>query len=268
MSLIKETDYNGVKIAKFGKYNLADNSTVMVFLLDDILIDTGPPNQRKEILQWAGEKRIGKVLLTHHHEDHSGNAWGMKERLRLPVFMHETGVPLLEKKLALRLYQKIFWGIPKPVKTDPFPEEIRSESGYRLVPIYTPGHAPDHVCFLEPDRKWLFTGDLFLASKAKLFRADEELKGEMDSLKTILEYDFHTLFCAHKGVVENGREKLQAKLDYFIGLVENVKQLDSEGKSVREIALELMGKDGLPGFVTMKHLSSDNLVRECLKIKG
>ena len=42
--------------------------------------------------------------------------------------------------------------------------------GVRLEVVETPGHSPDHVCFFERARGWLFTGDLFLAERQRYLR--------------------------------------------------------------------------------------------------
>lgn len=35
---------------------------------------------------------------------------------------------------------------------------------YRFAVLHTPGHSNDHICLLEPDEGWLFSGDLFLSA--------------------------------------------------------------------------------------------------------
>ena len=38
--------------------------------------------------------------------------------------------------------------------------------GRRLSVLHTPGHSPGHVCFWEPERGYLFSGDLVYAGGA------------------------------------------------------------------------------------------------------
>ncbi len=41
------------------------------------------------------------------------------------------------------------------------------------IAVHAPGHSPDMTCYLEAERGWLFTGDLYITSKPCFFRADE-----------------------------------------------------------------------------------------------
>ncbi len=268
MALIKKISHHDVEGVRFGKYNLADNSTVVMYKLGDTIIDSGPPNQWKEVKRYLSETGLKKVALTHHHEDHSGNSARISHHFKTPVYIHGSGIEPIKNGFSLKLYQKIFWGRPKKFTPEIMPEEIYTDDGHTLKPIHTPGHSPDHVCFLEPGKKWLFTGDLFLATRPKLFRADEELSGEIDSLRTILTYDFKTIFCAHKGVVENGYEALQKKLGYFLDLVNQVNEMHLKGESIKEITERLFGKKDSAGIISFKHICYENLVKECLKVNN
>ncbi len=267
MALIKKINYQDVESVRFGKYNLADNSTVIVYRLGNTVIDSGPANQWKEVKAYLSKTDFKQVVLTHHHEDHSGNSARIANHFNVPVLCHEDSIEPIKKGFPLKLYQKIFWGRPKKVTPQLMPETINTGDGHSLKPIHTPGHSPDHVCFLEPEKKWLFTGDLFLATRPKLFRADEELAGEIESLRTILTYDFKTIFCAHKGVVENGYEALQQKLAYFIDLIGKIKKMHLKGETAKEITHELFGKKDTAGMISFRHICYENLVKECLKVE-
>lgn len=268
MAIIKIINHGDVDGVRFGKYNLADNSTVIIYKLGDTIIDSGPPNQWKEIKKYLLKTDFKKVVLTHHHEDHSGNSARISGFFNIPVYIHESGIQPVKKGFPIKLYQKIFWGKPKKFTPEKLPEEITTGDSHMLKPIYTPGHSFDHVCFLEPEKKWLFTGDLFLAKRPKLFRADEDLQGEIESLKVILKYDFTTIFCAHKGIVKDGYNQIQAKLEYFTELVGQVKEMHSKGISVKAITHKLFGKKDSVGMISFKHICNENIVTECLKIKN
>ncbi|VFQ46525.1 MBL fold metallo-hydrolase [Desulfoluna butyratoxydans] len=264
MSVIRTFTHDSVTGVKVGKYNLADNSTVHMFCLGETVIDTGPPNDQKAVARFFKGRPVRQILLTHHHEDHSGNAAFLSRMTGAPVYAHPAGFDLLREGFSIRMYQKVFWGSTPRVSPEPLAKAVATDGGHTLVPIHTPGHSPDHVCFWEPDRKWLFTGDLFLAPRVRMFRADEDLTGHLKSLKAVLDYDVETLFCAHKGVVADGHRMLEKKLTYYLELIHKVRGLHDEGHSPTEITRTLFGKKGLVGYISCNHMSSENLVRQCL----
>ena len=266
MALCKRMDYDEVEGARFGRFNLADNSTAIVYRIGDTIIDTGPPNQWAAVKNYLSEKPIRQVILTHHHEDHSGNAAPISRRFQVPVYIDTKGIRPVSSGFPLKPYQRFFWGRPRPFTPQTMPETIRTGRGHTLVPISTPGHAPDHVCLLEPDRKWLFSGDLFLATRPKLFRADEDLEGEIQSLMKIAACDFNILFCAHKGVVQNGRDRIREKRDYFVELVDTVKKMHAQGQSVKDITRQVFGRKNFIGKISFNHICSENLIRQCLAV--
>ncbi len=55
MSLIKKINYKEVESARFGKYNLADNSTTLIYRFGNTVIDTGPPNQWKAVKNYLSK---------------------------------------------------------------------------------------------------------------------------------------------------------------------------------------------------------------------
>ena len=268
MAIFKTFTHEEVTGTHVGKYNLASNSKVHFYQLGDTLIDTGPPNDRGTVVAHLKPQPISQILLTHHHEDHSGNVKALSEALSVPAFIHPQGIDVMRQGFPLRLYQKIFWGTAPPCELSPLPETIATSTGHTLVPIHTPGHCPDHVCFLEPEKKWLFSGDFYLATKVKMFRADEDLKGHLKSLRKILTYDFDTLFCGHQGVVPDAKARMETKLSYFTELIAKVQERNERGVPEKRIALELLGKNGIAGLVSFNHMSCINLVRQCLAINN
>jgi glyoxylase-like metal-dependent hydrolase (beta-lactamase superfamily II) len=148
------------------------------------------------------------------------------------------------------------------------PEEVVLENDLTLRAVHTPGHSPDMTCYLEPDRGWLFSGDLYISSKPRFLRADENVDDQIESLRRVLELEFDTVFCAHRGVVRDGHNGIKAKLDYLISLREEVRQLYAEGRSVSEITKTLLGGAGFLSLITLYHFSKRNLVRGCLRGVG
>ena len=51
----------------------------------------------------------------------------------------------------------MFHGVPQRILRD---GDWLDLGGRSIQVIHTPGHSPGHCCFYEPERNWLYTGDL------------------------------------------------------------------------------------------------------------
>ena len=120
------------------------------------------------------------------------------------------------------------------------------------------------TCYLEPERGWLFTGDLYISSKPRFLRADENIHDQISSLERILNYEFELLFCSHRGVVPNGPDALRSKLDYLVSLRDEVRSMWQAGRSVSQIRRDLLGRETFMSLVTLFNFSKRNLVKACL----
>ena len=114
----------------------------------------------------------------------------------------------------------------------------------------------------------------FIALGALLFvldgylRADEDLGRDLDSLRAVLELDFETVFCAHRGVLPVGRDALRRKLDRLVAFGEEARALRARGLSLRRITRRLLGREDFTTLDTGGHYSKANLVRGCLGLPG
>jgi glyoxylase-like metal-dependent hydrolase (beta-lactamase superfamily II) len=132
---------------------------------------------------------------------------------------------------------------------------------YRFEVIDTPGHHKDHVAFYEKNMGWIFTGDLYVTRRQAVAFKDENINDEINSIVKILGLDFDTILCGHSGIHKNGKEKLKAKLEFFLGIREQVNGLKRKGLSVEEINKCLFPKKNLWEFVSRGEWSTMNMVR-------
>ena len=256
--------HDGVEGLRVGRFDLGISSSCIVYRLGESVIDTGPPNQWFRVRRFLRERSVRRVLITHHHEDHSGNGARLQRFMNAEVYVPPQGVARVRAGFPLRPYQHVIWGAPDRFVPTAMPSQIDAGDGHRLEAIATPGHSPDMTCYLESNHGWLFTGDLYIASKPRLLRADESLHEQIESLRRVLKLEFATLFCAHRGIVLDGPDAIRTKLDYLISLRDEVRELWRGGRSVREITRILLGREGLLSLLTLFHFSKRNLVRACL----
>jgi glyoxylase-like metal-dependent hydrolase (beta-lactamase superfamily II) len=230
--------------------------TVHAFMVDDILIDTGTIYAQREFMPALEGKTIRRVIHTHHHEDHIGNNGAVQRAFGAEISAHPLALPFIEnpRRMPLRFYQRFVWDWPEPSRASAIGAEIMTDS-YRFRVIAAPGHSPDHVCFYEPDRKWLFTGDIFCGTRLKYFRLDE------DYLVTL---DVDTVFCSLLGAVHDGRQALQRKAEFMEQLKDNVLERHGQGKGIGSITRALLGREGDMYYITAGHYAKRNAVKSII----
>lgn len=238
---------------------------VHFYRLGDLLIDSGQRHMRREAVAFATERPVSRLLLTHHHEDHSGNAAAIAAAAGVPVLGHPHCAAKLREGFRILPYQHLVWGAAPPVAVEPLPEVVEGE-GFRLRPVHTPGHSKDLTVFWEAERGLLFSGDLYLADRIKIFRVDEHLGDQLRSLRRVLELDFDALLCAHRPVAHGGPARLRAKLQVLEDLVGEVGRLRDRGLGLRAIRRALPQKEawGTVAF-TMGNVSFGHLVRAAVE---
>lgn len=232
---------NGVKMGNGTVSFRGVKLIVHSFFIDGVLIDAGAKSLEKLFQPFFKQLAIEKVVMTHFHEDHTGCAAFLQEKLHLPLYMSEIKREYCTKKADYPLYRQFFWGKRKPFRAEPIGETFHSSNAEWKV-IKTPGHAIDHLALLNEETGQLFTGDLYCQEKTKVVLREENVPVIIDSLKKVLTYDFEDVFCGHAGYLNDGRTSLQRKLDYLLDLEGNILKLYDKGKSVEEITATLFPK--------------------------
>ena len=238
---------------------------VYCYLIGDTLIDSGQAKMAGEMKSFVLANRIEQLLLTHHHEDHSGNAAMIAMACGAVVMGHPLTAHKMNHIRPILPYQHLIWGQSKAVTVSPLPQVVSSD-GFSILPIHTPGHSKDHTVYLEMQYGWLFSGDLYLGDRIKFFRYDEKIDQQIHSLQTVLQHDFETLFCAHNPVLKNGRDRLHRKLAYLEDIVGNVGLLLKKGLPEKEIIRRLDHRqDRFVKFLTMGNASFANMIRSAIR---
>jgi glyoxylase-like metal-dependent hydrolase (beta-lactamase superfamily II) len=134
-------------------------------------------------------ENVRLIVCTHAHSDHYGQAASIVERTGCELWMHPNHAHMLrmaedpDASLARRLEVARQSGVPEEplrryaAKHDPEESGIAAviEPDRALLPGVvvdtdlgpwtvheTPGHAPSHVCLLQPERRLLISGDHLL----------------------------------------------------------------------------------------------------------
>ncbi len=88
-------------------------------------------------------RRVAGVLLTHHHADHVGAATMVAAHTGAPIAAH----PATAARLAGRGIE-VGWTLDDDVEVGP------------LTCVWTPGHAPGHLCFFDRASGAMIAGDM------------------------------------------------------------------------------------------------------------
>lgn len=249
-----------VAVAPFGK----PIKSVYLYVVDSILVDTGPHHLRKKVGSMVESSKVSSILLTHHHEDHSGNAALLKNRFSAPVYLHPYGVNKLSNGFNILPYQHILFGKSPRLDAQACPEVIESNN-ICLRAVHTPGHSKDHTVYYAEKEGWLFSGDLYVGERIQFFRVDEQIGQQIDSLRRIAELDFDVLFCAHRPSIKNGRSLIVRKLNYLQSFSQQVLHLYQKGIGETEIIKQLQVKNDLPvRLFTMGNACFSHMVRSSL----
>jgi glyoxylase-like metal-dependent hydrolase (beta-lactamase superfamily II) len=123
--------------------------------------------------------------------------------------------------------------------------------GWDLRAMWTPGHSPGHLCFVEPERRLLFSGDHVLARITSMVAvhpqsAANPLADYLDALRAVGKLDVEEVLPAH----EYRFLELAKRVDYVIGHHEErlaeVQRVvaDGDGSTCWDIATRLTWSRG------------------------
>lgn len=235
MHCIERTTFGPVTLYEFGFAPIGKPlKTSFVYVLGEVVIDTAMRHMAKHVLSLLDRHRFSAVLLTHHHEDHSGNASALKYHFKIPVLAHTEANRKLVNSFSILPYQHLLFGKISPLEPDPLPQFI-DLAKHTIIPIHTPGHSKDHTVFLDEGNGFLFSGDLFLGEKIMFFRSDERIGEQLDSLEKVALLEFDTLFCGHNPQLKGGKERIISKLGFLKDFHGQVGEMLTKGYSNEEI---------------------------------
>jgi glyoxylase-like metal-dependent hydrolase (beta-lactamase superfamily II) len=122
-------------------------NTYLVGIDEVAVIDPGPddPGHVEAIIGASMPERVRWVLLTHTHPDHWPAAVSIAKRTGAEI----AGFAKFPKadEVTLKLDRVLNDG------------DVVEGTEFGLEALHTPGHAPNHLCFLLEEERVLFTGD-------------------------------------------------------------------------------------------------------------
>ncbi len=231
---------------------------VYAWVVGDTLVDTGID------CLWPAVRDatpgVRRALVSHHHEDHAGNAAALVAA-GVDVRGSELTRRIVARAPPIKLYQHLFWGPMRGAEVQLLGTE--TEIGpYTARVLSAPGHCDDQVVFHVPSEGWLFSGDAFIHEHIRMFRGDEDFHATLATLERLLTLDFDGLFCGHRPRFTGGKAALAAKRQWLLDLQGRVLALATKGWGASRIvdALELRPRS-FASRITFGDASAENLVR-------
>ena len=223
-----------------------------------ILLDCGPTALREEIeetLRTAGLQPIG-VFATHAHFDHFSNAAFFQKRYGIPIALSFGEAELCRTFPAIKSH--LFVYSAGEVMTDqelkvmpcnvdrvlmPSEDELYF-CGVRFRVIRTPGHSPEHISILTPDRV-CYAGDALMAGRslkgAKLPYAYNPSQC-LESMELLRDISCDAMLLAHEGVirapfgrlVDENMAQMRGQLEAVLALIERPMSREEIMEAVRD----------------------------------
>ncbi len=212
---------------------------------------------------------ITRLAITHVHPDHFGMAGRLKRLSGCDVLIHEKdaefinaryfapkgltdemtkymeahGVPPMDApSMSMGSMNMIDRVSPVPPDTEVKGGETIKAGDFDFEIIWTPGHSPGHICFYEPNRKILLTGDHILPTITPNVSMHSQTHGSplgdyMRSLSLLEDLDVEWVLPAHEFEIKELKKRIveihrhhEERLEEMLGCV------DSGGSTAWEVA--------------------------------
>lgn len=263
---VKLNDFGLVRSFEFGSWPLSSNFGVHVYHVDGLLIDTGFPNLRYTIRKTLQDLSVDQLLITHHHEDHSGNIDLLQKTFNCPVYASQKTAEIMTNPPRISPAQFITWGNYRPYTNFQIVDNYLSTNKYNFEIIPIPGHAEDMIALYEADQGWLFSADLYVHHKIKIFMKNESMAEQIESINRVLELDFDQLYCSHYPQIDTDvKALLRRKRDFFIDFQGQVMDGYQKGMDEKSIMKAMGLIEGPIKWMSLGNLSTANMVRAVLR---
>jgi glyoxylase-like metal-dependent hydrolase (beta-lactamase superfamily II) len=141
-------------------------NNVNVYVLGDVLIDTGLAIHRRVVLREITDRQISANALTHAHFDHFGSSHAICEQLGIPLWCGADDVEAVEAgKMVVRGGRMVPAAKAHPVSRAL--KEGDEVAGFKV--LETPGHSPGHVSYWRERDRVLVCGDVMWGQNPFLF---------------------------------------------------------------------------------------------------
>ena len=234
-----------------GPFTGPGTNTYLVGIDEVAVIDPGPDDAGHidAIIGASMKERVRWVLLTHFHPDH------IPGTMRL---VRETGAEVLASTKKV------------PKDSDVVINRVIGEGDtiegteFGLDVLATPGHAPEHLCFLLEEERVLFTGDVVLDGMYSVINPTRggDMSAYVETLERLERLRTSRICPAHGDVIDDSKARIRDYIDHrkaretqILGLVKQ------QPAKVSALVAQIYGDHDLPpelvdaaGWQVLAHL--------------
>jgi glyoxylase-like metal-dependent hydrolase (beta-lactamase superfamily II) len=195
-------------------FTFKGTNTYLVGTSELAVIDPGPDDEslRAAILACAAGRAITHIFVTHAHRDHVDGASPLAAVTGAKVYgigRRDDGRAHDDPQPAGNEF--IDYGFaPDVILTD---GQIIEGRDWSLEALFTPGHAPDHLCFAMAQQKTVFSGDHVMAWNTTVIAPPEgRMTDYIGSLEKLLKRRDRLYLPGHGGRIETPQRTVKAYL--------------------------------------------------------
>ena len=181
--------------------------------------------------------QVKGILLTHHHRDHTGAVACLSRHFKAPVRAHALTYPQLPD--------------PDYIRGEPLQEGDRIElgtapdgsPGWHLRVMHTPGHARDHLCYLESRYQAAIVGDMLSTISTIIIDPPEgHMATYLRELERLLAQPMTVLYPAHGPAHREGHKLIRYYLDHRRQREQKIRDaLSTEAQALESILPQAYG---------------------------
>lgn len=211
---------------------------VVLGTTDVLLVDPATPYDDEQerfddVLATILEGRaVRGVFLTHHHQDHMGDATRLARLHRCPVYAHAETIARVDLGADIDM-----------VRVSDGDDFALGTRCFRAV--FTPGHAPGHLCLFDAAARMLIAGDMIAGIGSILIDPPEgHMSTYLASLDRLIALQPRALVPAHGPLLVDATSRLSEQKQHRLRRQASVVAAIAAGaEDVHAVVLAVYGQD-------------------------
>lgn len=195
-------------------FTFKGTNTYLVGMTSLAVIDPGPDDQAHidDILKYAAGRPITHILITHAHRDHVDGCARLAAATGAVTcgYGRTGGAPEVPSASPSG---KSFVNYDFEPQNKVRGGDVIAGDDWALECIFTPGHAPDHLCFALKGRRVVFSGDHVMAWNTSVIAPPEgSMANYLESLQLLMDRSDQVFLPGHGGRIEEPQRTVKAYL--------------------------------------------------------